>query len=342
MEIRINDCVARTPAQLRGRVPDEVADFLDEWFSPAGYVMGHTSGSTGEPQPIRLYKRDMEASAAITNSYMGITAASTMLLCLPVRYIAGKMMVVRALVAGAMLYTVPPSSLPLSDWQRRADLAAIIPMQAEATLRTPDGAARLSLLSHILVGGSPVSPALAARLACLPARVYVTYGMTETVSHVALRPITCDAYEAVGDVTFSADARGCLVIDAPHLLRRRFVTNDVVQLTDARHFIWLGRYDNVIISGGLKYSAEQLEQKIAPCLSAPYYIVPAPDDLLGQRIVLVIEGEAGDGAAREALRARLAQVLTPYEMPREVRYMPAFSRTYSGKVRRVLPPLPQP
>ena len=337
MEIRINDCTVTAPAQLRGKLSDEVVDFLEEWFSPLDYVMGHTSGSTGTPQPLRLYKRDMMASAAITNRYMGITAQSSLLLCLPVRYIAGKMMVVRALHAGAMLYAVPPSSHPLAAWHRRVDMAAMVPMQVEATLRDSDGAARLSLVSQLLVGGAPLSSQLAARLMALPVQVYVTYGMTETVSHVALRRIGDDFYTAVGDVSFSLDDRSCLIIDAPHLGGKKFVTNDVVQLLDTRRFVWLGRYDNVIISGGLKFHAENIEQKIAPFLHERYYIVPAPDPLLGQRIVLVIEGEPYDTERMQALRQSLSTVLSHYEMPRAIGFIPRFIETFSGKVKRMLP-----
>lgn len=337
MEIKINDCKVTDPSQLRGCIPDDVVDFLEEWFSPLDYVMGHTSGSTGTPQPLRLYKCDMMASAAITNRYMGVTEHSSLLLSLSVRYIAGMMMVVRALQAGAMLYVVPPSSHPLAAWSRPVDVAAMVPMQVEATLRDSDGAARLSLVSQLLVGGAPLSPQLAGRLAALPVQVYVTYGMTETVSHVALRRIGEDFYTAVGDVRFSLDNRGCLVIDAPHLGGRRFVTNDVVNLVDERRFIWLGRYDNVIMSGGLKFHAESIEQKMASLLHERYYIVPAPDDLLGQRIVLVIEGTPYDAERMQALRQRLSTVLSRYEMPRTICFMPRFVETYSGKVKRVLP-----
>lgn len=337
MEIRINDCTATEPVQLRGKLPDDVVDFLEEWFSPLDYVEGHTSGSTGTPQPLRLYKRDMIASAAITNRYMGITEQSSLLLCLSVHYIAGKMMVVRALQAGAMLYVVPPSSHPLADWNRRVDVASMVPMQVEATLRDCDGGTRLSLVSQLLVGGAPVSKQLSKQLAALPIQVYITYGMTETVSHVALRRIGDDFYTAVGDVSFSLDGRDCLVIEAPHLSRKNFVTNDVVELLDDRRFIWKGRYDNVIISGGLKFHAENIEQKIAPLINKRYYIVSAPDLLLGERIVLVIEDEPYDAERMQLLRQSLSTLLSHYEMPRTIYFMPRFVETYSGKVKRVLP-----
>ncbi len=338
MELRINGISFHSLAELQEQVSFELYAFLQEWFSPQPFVMGHTSGSTGQPQPVRLYKKDMEASARLTNQFFGITASSVLLLCLSPRYIAGKMMIVRALAAGAMLYEQPVSSLPLESWFEPADLAAMVPMQVASTLAQADGADKLSLISHLLVGGAPVDAGLEARLSALPCAVYATYGMTETVSHVALRRLGIgDAiYAALGNVTFSVDDRMCLIVNAPHLSGKRFVTNDMVRLVDDRHFLWLGRYDNVIICGGLKFSAEELECKIAPFLSHRYYVAAAPDDLLGQRIVLVIESEPYDETVLRQLRVQLAAVLQRFEMPREIRFMPRFQETYSGKVRRVL------
>lgn len=337
MEIRINGKSFHSLLQLREQVSPEVYAFLQEWFSPDPFVLGHTSGSTGQPQTIRLYKQDMEASARLTNRFFGMSAASNLLLCLSPRYIAGKMMIVRALSVGAMLYECPVSSLPLENWSGAADLAAMIPMQVASTLSQPGGGEKLSLISYLLVGGAPVDSGLESRLALLPCASYATYGMTETLSHVAVRRIgDADAvYAALGDVTFSTDERTCLVIDAPHLTGRRFVTNDMVRLIDNRHFVWLGRYDNVIISGGLKFSAEELERKIATFLSRRYYMAASPDSLLGQRIVLVIEGDPFDELALQQLRVQLSSVLQRFEMPREIRFIPHFLETYSGKVRRM-------
>ncbi len=339
MEIKINGDRYTSLSQLPASLSADVVDFLHEWFSPADYVVGHTSGSTGTPRPLQLAKRDMIASATITNRFLGITSSSSLLLCLSPRYIAGKMMIVRALTAGAMLHVVEPSSTPLTGWNTPIDMAAMIPMQVAATLQQVDGVAALSQVSKLLVGGAPITPALESTLATLPLATYMTYGMTETVSHIALRRIgdAADCYEALGDVTFTTDARDCLVIDAPHLSTRQFITNDVVSLLDPRHFRWVGRYDNVIISGGLKYSAEALEQRIAPLITSRYYITAAPDERLGQRIILVIEGEPCDEAALQQLRQRLMQHLTHYEMPREIHFLPHFAETYSGKVKREIP-----
>ncbi len=321
---------------MRGSVADDVISFLQEWCDDNDYVMGHTSGSTGTPKSVRLLKSDMRASARLTNNFLGVDSHSVLLLCLSTAYIAGKMMVVRALEAGASLIVVTPSSTPLRKLTEKITLAAMIPMQVSETLHDDDGEGQLSHVECLLVGGAPVSDELEQHLTALPTTTYVTYGMTETVSHVALRRVGEMSYTALGDVTFSIDDRNCLVIDAPQLSGRRFITNDVVELRNERQFVWQGRYDHVIMSGGLKFCAEVIEQKISSLLSSRYYITAAPDAKLGQRIVLVIEGDAYDDKSIELLRGGLVKCLSHYEVPREIRFKSHFDETFSGKIRRTL------
>lgn len=334
MEIKINDIVYTSVDAMEGRVPEAVVTFLQEWYNDAPYVMGHTSGSTGTPKPVQLLKSDMQASARLTNSYLGIDHDATLLLCLSPTYIAGKMMIVRALEVRAHLIVVEPSSTPLDAVSAPVTLAAMVPMQVAATLRRADGAERLSIVNQLLVGGAPVGDVLERQLLQLPTHIYATYGMTETVSHVALRRLGEIHYTAIGDVTFSTDERSCLVIVAPQLSGYRFVTNDVVQLIDNKHFVWKGRYDHVIMSGGLKFCAEEIERKISSVIATRYYITSAPDEVLGERVVLVIEGDAYREEELSALRENLARHLNRYEMPREIRFLPCFPTTYSGKVKR--------
>lgn len=319
-------------------LPDsEVTDFLRAWLDGRPYVVGHTSGSTGKPKEIRLDKEDMRASARLTNDFFGIGGGSVLLLCLSVSYIAGKMMVVRALEAGAELWVVPVGSHPLREveWPvgRQVDLAAMVPMQVEVSLEDEGEAALFGGVRQLLVGGAPVSEALEERLGGLPTASYATYGMTETVSHVALRRIGREReYFALGDVRFEQDERGCLVIDAPQLKQRRFVTNDMVELSDGSHFRWMGRWDNVIISGGLKFFPEVIERKISPFFKGRFFIASRPDERLGERMVLVVEGALPMEA--DALRERLRKVLGPYELPREFIVLPRFLETRTGKVIR--------
>lgn len=336
MIMRLNGKEILIPEELPQVEDVGLRDFLYEWCSDDAHVTGHTSGSTGEPKEIRLRKEDMRASARITNEFFGIGQESVLLLCLSVSYIAGKMMVVRALEAGAELWSVQVNSHPmreLGNLGKKIDLAAMVPLQAEETLKVAAEKKDFLQISQLLIGGAPVSSRLEEQLQLLPVHCYATYGMTETVSHVALRRMDGrSVYHAVGDVSFSTDCRGCLVIHAPHLTDRKFITNDMVELEDSRHFRWLGRYDHVINSGGIKFFPEEIERKIASCFSCRYFITSLPDERLGERIVLVIEGQPHE--EEQLLMKKLKSFLVGYEMPREILYLPHFRETFSGKVIR--------
>lgn len=331
----------KRPADLIQVPQGEVFTFLKEWFDEKPYVIGHTSGSTGTPKEIRLDKEDMRASAVLTNSFFGISAESVLLLCLSVSYIAGKMMVVRALEAGADLCVVPVGSHPMQESvdgglsDMKIDLAAMVPMQVEESLRVPSEKAAFGSIRQLLIGGAPVSPELEKRLQHIPTQCYATYGMTETVSHIALRKLNDDGnYIALGNVTFSTDERGCLVIDAPHLRSRHFVTNDLVELSDEHRFRWLGRFDNVINSGGLKFFPEVIESKISSLFSCRFFITSQPDERLGQRIILMLEG-ANRPDVNELLQ-NMRKLLSAYEMPRAIFTCCRFRETTSGKIMRDL------
>lgn len=333
-------------SDLSGIPEGELLEFLKEWFDDKPYVIGHTSGSTGRPKEIHLSKVDMRASARITNAFLGIHEQSVLLLCLSLSYIAGKMMVVRALEAGARLIPGQVSSRPFRDMVADGpeggvviDLAAVVPMQLEESLKYPQEKAVFSGIRQVLVGGAPVSPALEEKLADLPVLCYATYGMTETVSHIALRKLNTDTpYFALGKVSFTVDERGCLVIHAPHLQGQTFVTNDLVEWVDCQHFRWQGRWDNVVNSGGVKLFPETIESKLANVITRRYFMTSLPDKLLGQRLVLVLEGEPLTATEMDHLNRKLSQLLSPYEMPKEILYLPRFQETTSGKVIRWLEP----
>lgn len=336
MEIRLNHILCHTIEEAKDAGGYEIADFLDEWSSFGDTVSGQTSGTTGIPQKVELQKKDMIASARLTNDFFGIKASSSMFLCLSPDYIAGKMMLVRAMIAGADLITVKPSSSPLVGIDIPLDFAAMVPMQVQESLSHDFTRERLKNIKSLIIGGAAVSSLLEQRLAKLPIRSYATYGMTETVSHVALRKLDgkTKEYAAIGDVWFSQDARGCLIINAPHLSHRVFETNDVVQLIDNYHFIWLGRYDNVINSGGVKLFPEKIEQKISPFISSRFFLTSQSDERLGERLVLVIEGKRWDHEKVELFKKKIAHVLTPYECPKLILFKKHFQETYSGKIIR--------
>ena len=315
----------------------DLISFLKEWINDKEYITGKTSGSTGTPKTIRLSKKAMIASALRTNQFFQLQKEDNVLFCLSANYIAGKMMVVRAIVGGLNLIAVSPSSAP--DWEGAVAFAAMVPFQVQNLLASEEGKKRLCSINKLLIGGSPVSDSLEKELYKLPVNAYLSYGMTETVSHVALCRIEKNGtkkkiYHALPDVVFSTDDRDCLVIDAPYLQQEPFVTNDVVTLFSNTSFSWLGRWDNVINSGGIKFFPEEIERKIADLIEARFYITSLPHEQLGQQIVLKIESLPWSEEKRKSFLQQIASRLTKYEIPKQILFADKLEETGSGKVRR--------
>ncbi len=305
-----------------------IADFMREWESDSSYIIAHTSGSTGAPKEIRLLKSDMLASASATNDFFGIGPASVLALPLSPDYIAGKMMAVRAWLAGAVLLELPVSNNIVLD--RDVDLLAVVPSQIPSLLANGS----INNVKNLLVGGAPLPDDLSARLIAGGVRAYVGYGMTETCSHVALRHVGDGMYHAMPGITFSQDERGCLVIESDRFSWRRLVTNDVVQLADDGRFCWLGRADNVIISGGLKIHPELLEAEIRHLFPdmPPFYITKEPDQRWGEVPVLVTEPGA-HVITTDILKLRLSD---PRHTPARIISIPALPVT-GHKILRLTP-----
>ncbi len=319
----------------------DIYTFLKDWLADVPYLFAHTSGSTGKPKKIRLEKAKMLASAELTNRYFGLNEKSKALLCLSAGYIAGKMMLVRAMLAGFDIYTVKPVSLPVFETSVVFDFAAMVPMQLQRICGQSDGMQWLdSHIRYLIIGGGAVSPELENVLQSLSVKCYATYGMTETVSHVALRAINgngrMQAYEAMYGVRFSEDDRNCLVIHAPHLNEYAIITNDVVSLLSESRFIWQGRFDNVINSGGVKLFPETIERKLSGLMCERFYIIGLPDPLLGEKCVLVVESAAWKMEKMAVLKERMKKMLEKYEVPREIIFVPRFKETLTGKVIRRL------
>jgi O-succinylbenzoic acid--CoA ligase len=259
------------------------------------------------------------------------------LLCLSANYIAGKMMIVRAIVGGFNLIAVSPSSIP--EWEGSVAFAAMIPLQVQTLLASEEGKKRLCTIDKLLIGGSPVSDLLERELCELPVNTYLSYGMTETVSHVALCRIEKSEmkekiYNALPDVVFSTDDRDCLIISAPYLQQEPFVTNDVVKLLSEMSFSWLGRWDNVINSGGIKFFPEEIEQKMADLVEEHFYITSLPHELLGRQIVLKIEGLPWSEEEKKSFLQQIASRLTRYEIPKQILFVDKFDETVTGKIKR--------
>ena len=245
-------------------IQDDLQAFLAEWHDPSPFLEVQTSGSTGTPKRMRVRKDRMLNSARLTCDYLGLKKGDKALLCMPLRYIAGKMMVVRSLYAGLDLEVREPSGHPLADWgDTPLRFAAMIPLQVYNTLRVPEERKRLEQTDILIIGGGAIDAALEQEIRQMPNTVYSTYGMTETLSHVALRrlngPEASPYYHPFSSVTLSLSPDNTLVIDAPLVCDERLVTNDVARLLPDGSFAIIGRKDNIINSGGIKIQIEEVE-----------------------------------------------------------------------------------
>ena len=321
-------------------------EFLSEWRNNSPYVEVKTSGSTGEPKRMLVEKQRMRASARITCDFLGLKAGDTALLCMSLDYIAGKMMVVRAIERNLRLITVEPSGHPLNNGQWIMDngqfgFAAMVPMQVYNSLRVPEERERLKLIKHLIIGGGAIDEAMAEELKTFPNHVWSTYGMTETLSHIALRrlsgPEASEWYTPFPSVSVSLNEVGCLVIDAPEVCEQRLVTNDIAELATQRGqppcvtnvpFKILGRRDNVICSGGIKIQAEEVERMLKAHLHVPYLISKRPDKKFGEVAVLLTEGSVDE------VRQICERILPKYYLPRHYLHVDHIPLTETGKPAR--------
>ncbi|MBB1529828.1 MAG: AMP-binding protein [Prevotella sp.] len=267
-------------------------DFLDEWNNPKNTVEVQTSGSTGVPKCIRVEKQRMLNSARITCDFLGLKAGDTALLCMPLDYIAGKMVVVRSIERQLRLTTVEASGHPLKNITNSFDFAAMVPMQVYNSLQVAEEREKLRTIKHLIIGGGPINDDLQQQLSRFPNNVWSTYGMTETLSHIALRRLNGENaslwYTPFNTVSISLNTNGCLVIEAPLVHEGRLETHDRAEIRDGKFRI-LGRLDNVINSGGIKIQAEEVEEMLRPHIKMPYLISKCRDEKFGEVVVLLTE-----------------------------------------------------
>lgn len=321
-----------------------VEEFINQWSNGSDTVEVHTSGSTGDPKVMHVEKRRMLASARATCDFLGLKKGDTALLCMSVDYIAGKMMIVRAIERDLNLVTVEPLSHPLAspdvnEMGRKLDFAAMVPMQVYSSLQVPREREILGSIRHLIIGGGPLDPSLEEELRGFGNAVWHSYGMTETLSHIALRRVSGqDAspwFTPLPGITLSTDENSCLVIDAPHLCPERLVTRDVVEMEEdeggLQRFKVLGRIDNVIITGGVKVHIEQVERELAPHLALPFLITKCPDPKFGEVVVMLLQGtEADVPAAQTACENHLSK----YARPKRIIPVEILPMTATGKPAR--------
>ena len=326
-------------------------EFLAEWRNGDERLLVHTSGSTGKPKPLWVEKRRMEASARMTCDFLGLQEGDSALLCLPLDYIAGKMVVVRSQVRNLQLIAVEPTGHPLSTLSASnfpLSFAAMVPMQVWNSLQVPKERERLRQIRHLIIGGGAVDDALAEELKDFPHAVWSTYGMTETLSHIALRRLNgqerSDWYTPFSGVELSLNEEGCLVIDAPALNAGTLVTNDLAELrkrkegdTVVQEFRILGRRDNVICTGGVKVQAEEVERKLRPLLDRPFLISKRKDEKFGEAGVLLVASPGPlSSEETEKYKALCASTLQKFERPRFFLAVDEIPMTETGKPARAL------
>lgn len=331
-----DDLVARYRS---GAWASDLRSTLRELLSDDGVLNARTSGTTGMPRSHAFPMADLVASALITRDAFGLAEGDRTLLCLPCEFIGGKMMLARAMLIGLDLHAIDPRggilrNLRTTDHFR---FSAMVPMQLHTALQH-DRARVEDQFGTVLLGGGPVSDQLIERLQGLRTRVLLGYGSTEMLTHVALRVLNgedrSDTYSALGNVTFGMDDRSCLVVRTPHLTEKEHVTNDIAQVLDERRMRWMGRRDNVILSGGRKIHPERLEAMTAGIIPYPHFFAALPDERLGQSVVLVLETGNDRRQAPPEVAEDIKGVLYEHERPHRVIAVKDFIRTGSGKVDR--------
>jgi O-succinylbenzoic acid--CoA ligase len=326
-----------------GELPEfaqEAFTFCKNWLDGKDRFVQATSGSTGTPKLQEITRQQLMASATATGAFFGVDSEFRLLCCLNPAYIAGKMMLVRALVWDCEITLVEPNSTPLASQEEPFDLVAMVPLQIEASLSSPSSLGKLKAIHTVLIGGATLSDSLQIALSKEGIAAWQTFGMTETVSHIALAPIGTGEliYEALPGVEIGVSENQCLWIQSPMSGTEKIQTNDIIELQSKNSFVWVGRADFVVNSGGIKHFPELLERRIAPllektCPRCAYFLFGEKDSRLGEQLVLYVEG-TGEENKRLELEAGLEQILGKYEVPKKIYFKAAFAYTPTRKINR--------
>jgi len=308
-------------------------DFLKEWNSPQKTIMVRTSGSTGQPKIIHVEKERMLASARMTCDFLELKPGQSALLCMSLDYIGAKMMVVRTIERGLRLLEVEPSGHPLAEINAEIDFAAMVPLQVYNSLQVASERHKLMKIKHLIIGGGAIDRKMQIQLQAFPNAVWSTYGMTETLSHIALRrlsgPDATEWYTPLQGVKIGLTENKCLTIEAPHLHSGTLITNDISELNGSGKFKIIGRADNVINSGGVKIQIEEVERKLADLGIENVAVSSYPDEKFGEILVLLM----GAGSNESAIKQAVAE-LPKYWQPKRIIRVDAIPMTGNGKIAR--------
>ncbi len=315
---------------IKEGVPYEnsIGGFIMDWMDKEDYVNVKTSGSTGDPKIIQISKQAMVSSAIRTGNFFNVQIGDTALHCLPTDFIAGKMMLVRAMILGLSLELVQPSADPMKDIYQSYDFVAMTPMQAHFSL------GKLSQIKTLIIGGAPIYPELNEQLVSLHDNCYETYGMTETITHIAASKLSVPKkpFHTLDGIHLKTDKEGCLVVDAANITDKLIYTNDLVEIHDENTFTYLGRRDNVINTGGVKVSPEVAERKLSHHLKYSFFLYGVPDKVLGQKLVMIVEGQE-DQASKVEKQISSCNALEKFEVPKSIHFVSKIL-TNNGKFMR--------
>ena len=324
----------------------EILSFIIEWEKGRSTFYFKSSGSTGIPKKITLHRDQMILSAESTMDFLGISAGGRSLLCLDPRYIAGKMVIVRSIIGNMDLYAIDPKSNPLYDFEPdyNFDLASFVPYQIVEILGDPNTSNIFRNIKNVLIGGAAISPQLERQLGLCENRIFHTFGMTETVSHIALRQLSgmekSGYFKVLPGISIGIDERGCLTILGEITGGKKLATNDLVEIMEEQEFVWTGRIDQVINTGGIKINLNNLEFRVREILESinvlnDFFIDHVNDEKLGNKIVLILESGYAN-IDLDSLKESFNKLLSKFEIPREIHVIQKFPRTDTGKINRKL------
>jgi len=316
-------------------------EFVSAWMNGKESFIQNTSGSTGTPKAIQITRTQMAASAMMSINALGLKPEYSALLCISPDYIGGKMMLARSFIARMKIIASAPSANPFSKlFQQRIDFAAMVPLQVQGILHS-DERIKFNQIKTIIVGGASVDAETEKKLQDYSCIFYSTYGMTETISHVALRQLNgknaSNFYRTLPGIRIHTDARGCLVIEWDKL-PEKIVTNDLVEIVKGDEFRWIGRWDNVINTGGVKVFPEKVELVVMEIFTTLhihnlFFVGSVPDAKLGNKVTLFIEGELSDDIIAD-VEKEISTRITRTEAPKQVILVESFILTENGKINR--------
>ena len=334
------DCVENLIAYTKSN-SQEIFWFLTDWFDDLDFIIASTSGSGGKPKSVKIKKKHMINSAIATGTFFDLQPKTTALLCLSTNFIAGKMMLVRAMVLGWHLDIVEAKSKPLEKINMNYDFSAMVPLQLHHSLD------KINLVKKLIIGGATISKKLRNEIKSLNTEVFETFGMTETVSHIAARKLNHlemeegmdpkkNYFTVLPDIEILTDLNGCLVIDAPKIVDKVIVTNDIVKIYSDTQFEWLGRLDNIINSGGVKIFPEQVEKKLQEIIFKRFFIASKSDDALGEKLILLIEIDSETSKETGFYYDIISNLksLHKYEIPKDIFLIKKFKETKTKKIQR--------